>query len=211
MERYLPLFPLNLVVYPEEKLNLHIFEPRYKQLIGDIQASGGTFGIPPYINGRVKEYGTELKLLSIEKVYSDGRMDIKTEGATIFRISSFENPMENKLYSGGEVEMLELEDDEDPKVRKRLLKQLDHLYALLNATFELDRRSSQPLSYKVAHSVGLSIDQEYKLLTIGSENKRQEYLNRHLKKSIPIIAEMERTKARISMNGHFKHLDPLNF
>jgi Lon protease-like protein len=211
MDKYIPLFPLNLVVYPEEKLNLHIFEPRYKQLIGDIKASGGTFGIPPFINNKISEYGAEMKLLSIEKVYSDGRMDIKTKGAGIFRINRLDNPAVNKLYLGGSVTPTEQEDDEDPKLRKRLLKNLDYLYALLNATFDVDGNAVQPLSFMIAHNIGLSLEQEYKLLKLNSEKQRQEFLNKHLKKTIPVIAEMERTKARISMNGHFKHLDPLNF
>ena len=64
----LPLFPLQLVVYPGEKLNLHIFEPRYKQLIQECQEQGTTFGIPAFIDSEIMSIGTEIELLKIEKI-----------------------------------------------------------------------------------------------------------------------------------------------
>ena len=67
MHDFLPLFPLKLVVYPGEQLNLHIFEPRYKQLIREAEHNGTTFGIPAFIEENVMDIGTEIKLLSIEK------------------------------------------------------------------------------------------------------------------------------------------------
>ncbi len=86
MTDFLPLFPLQLVVFPGEKLNLHIFEPRYKQLIREVEQNGTTFGIPSYIDGKVMDVGTEIRLISVEKRYEDGQMDIRTEGMGLFRI-----------------------------------------------------------------------------------------------------------------------------
>ena len=81
--QFLPLFPLNVVAFPGEQLNLHIFEPRYKQLIAEIAQTNGTFGIPLFVNGRVAEYGTEMQLTNIEKVHPNGEIDIKTKDTTI--------------------------------------------------------------------------------------------------------------------------------
>ena len=86
MPKFLPVFPLSLVAFPGERLNLHIFEPRYKQLIQDCQDEGKTFGIPAYIDDHLNEFGTEMELTSIEKVYEDGSMDIKTRGVQVFRV-----------------------------------------------------------------------------------------------------------------------------
>ena len=84
MSKFLPLFPLQLVVFPGEKLKLHIFEPRYKQLVGECRDEKMTFGLPAFFDGRVAEYGTEMRLLTIFKTYDDGRMDIMTEGVAAF-------------------------------------------------------------------------------------------------------------------------------
>ncbi|MEZ4904943.1 MAG: hypothetical protein R2822_25920 [Spirosomataceae bacterium] len=82
-------------------------------------------------------------------------------------------------------------------------------YDILQTKVDFD--TQLPLfSYQVAHKVGLS-QEEYHLLTLDSETSRQRYLLRHLNKVIPVMTEMERTKERIKLNGHFKNLDPLNF
>ena len=87
MDNLLPIFPLNLVVFPGEKLNLHIFEPRYIQLIQQINESGKSFGIPPYLKGVMSTVGTEMLLTSIEKTYDNGNMDVKTVGISVFSIN----------------------------------------------------------------------------------------------------------------------------
>ena len=89
MPRELALFPLQIVVFPGEAVNLHIFEPRYRELIKDCQEDGITFGIPTFQNGKVLDFGTEVELLSIEKRYPGGEMDIKTRARGIFQILDF--------------------------------------------------------------------------------------------------------------------------
>ena len=209
MESFIPLFPLNLVAYPTENLNLHIFEPRYQQLINECMATGKPFGIPAFINNKLLGYGTEMQILTLSKVYDDGRMDIKTKGIQVFRMLTFQNPVPEKLYSGGKVTFVE--DTDSPEgVISELLLQLDRLYDVLQTKVDFD--SQQPkFSYQVAHKVGFSQDEEYQLLTIDSETERQRYLLRHLNKVIPVMTEMERTKERIKLNGHFKKFDPLQF
>jgi len=67
------------------------------------------------------------------------------------------------------------------------------------------------LTYAIAHKIGLSKEQEYELLKTTSERKRQEFLINYLKLTIPIVKQMEQAKDRIRQNGHFKHLDALDF
>jgi hypothetical protein len=69
----------------------------------------------------------------------------------------------------------------------------------------------QPYSYQIAHKIGLSVEEEYSLLKMPTENERQAFLIQHLERIIPMLQDVERTKDRIRMNGHFKNLDPLNF
>ena len=209
MEKFLPFFPLSMVVYPNENLNLHIFEPRYRQLINECLETNSTFGIPSFINKKIPGYGTEIKILGLYKRFDDGQMDIKTQGVRVFRMLSFENPVSQKLYAGGKI--IYLQDEPAPEgIIPELLLQLSRLYALLQNEEEFDTTLA-PFSYQVAHKVGLSMEEEYQLLTIERETDRQLYLLKHLNKVIPIITEMERTKERIRMNGHFKNLDALDF
>ncbi|GAB3178481.1 LON peptidase substrate-binding domain-containing protein [Telluribacter humicola] len=209
MTPMLPLFPLNLVVYPGEKLNLHIFELRYRQLIDECLEENKTFGIPAFLNDRLPGYGTEVEVVALHKRYDDGRMDISTRGLRVFQIDTFNNPMEDKLYAGGEVIYTSESTDLDSPLPE-LTKLLDQLYNLLSITVEYQVEVA-PFSFQVAHKVGMSLDDEYELLTIPQESERQLFLIQHLRKVLPVVADMEQTKARIRLNGHFKNLDPLNF
>lgn len=217
MNTFLPLFPLSLVVYPGEDLNLHIFEPRYRQLMNECMDEEKTFGIPSYIDNKMPGYGTEVHITTLHKRYDDGRMDVKTKGLRVFRLVDFQNPAPGKLYAGGSVQRLELNPADEARslgdgtYLTTLLDRLARLYDLLQIETDYSARSPEQFTYRVAHKVGLSIEQEYELLTLDTEGERQRYLIRHLDKVIPIVADMERTKERIRMNGHFKNLDPLNF
>lgn len=206
----LPFFPLTLVVYPHESLNLHIFEPRYRQLISECVEQDITFGIPTFIDNKIKGYGTEVKVVQVSKRYDDNRMDIKTKGVRIFRIVDFQNPMPGRLYAGGDVEFVDsdgLNDFMNPK----LLSLTEEFYSILKLNVDFLDIEYQPFSYRIGHKIGLSPAEEYKLLTITSEEMRQRYLVQHLERTIPVIKEIERTKDIISMNGHFKNIDPINF
>ena len=205
----LALFPLQLVVYPGEKLALHIFEDRYKQLIEDCENTGISFGIPTYINKKL-EYGTEVVLRKVDKKYPDGQSDIICEGKRIFKIKSFYKQAPGKLYAAGEVEFLEDNENTVEELQEELLKNIATLY--LELTIDQPPVFGIPLvSYQVAHKIGLALQQEYHLLTLRSELERLHYLIGHLKITIPVVREMNRTKEMIKMNGHFKNFDPLDF
>lgn len=209
MEKTLPLFPLNLIVYPGEDLNLHIFEPRYRQLISECIEDERTFGIPAFINNKLPGYGTEMHVTTLHKRYDDGRMDVKSKGLGVFRLVNFENPVAGKLYAGGDVELVEPGDGFSAHV-DALAERVERLYDLLQIETDYDP-VVENFSYRVAHKVGLSVEQEYELLTLESEAERQLFLIQHLNNVLPVVSDMERTKQRIRMNGHFKNLDPLNF
>ncbi len=210
MQKFLPLFPLNLIVFPMEDLNLHIFEPRYRELINECLDNGTSFGIPTFLDGRLPGFGTEVKILSLSRRYEDGRMDVHTQGIRAFRILDFQNPVEMKLYAGGMVELLP-EPPISPSVMIGLIERVKTLYGLLGETNTFDVNKPQPYSFQIAHKIGLSLEQEYNLLKIPTEAERQGFLIQHLERIIPILQEVERTKDRIKLNGHFKNLDPLNF
>jgi hypothetical protein len=198
------------VVFPHEDLNLHIFEPRYRQLIDECLDEKKTFGIPSFVNSKLLGYGTEVKVKLLSKRYGDGRMDIKTKGIRIFRIVDFQNPANGKLYAGGEVIFIENEDLNDV-INPYLLSLVEKLYQLLKVKVDFEKPEYMPFSHRIVHKIGISMQEEYEILITSNEKLRQEILIDHLERIIPVVTEVERTKERIAMNGHFKELDPLNF
>ncbi|GAA4358328.1 LON peptidase substrate-binding domain-containing protein [Hymenobacter saemangeumensis] len=211
MARLLPLFPLNLVVFPHEKLNLHIFEPRYRQLVRDCLEQGITFGIPPFLGNTLGELGTEMRLLSVEQTYTSGEMDIRTQAVRVFRINKFFREAPGKLYAAGQVEDVAQDDEPDPLLRDIISQQVRQLYEALGLRKLLLELSPDYRIFDVAHHVGFSPEQEYQLLATTSEQERQEMLREHLDTILPVVLETERLKERVRLNGHFKNLQPPSF
>jgi len=211
MPRLLPLFPLNLVVFPGEKLNLHIFEPRYRQLVRECLENDTTFGIPPYLDDTLSEIGTEMRLLSVEQTYSSGELDIKTMAVGVFRINKFYRQAQGKLYAAGQVEDVVQDNVADPVLRDTITRQVRQLYEALGLRKLLLELAPDYCIFDVAHHIGFSTEQEYQLLATTSEQERQEMVHDHLDTILPVVLETERLKERVRLNGHFKNLTPPNF
>lgn len=210
MTNFIPIFPLSVVVYPGEALNLHIFEPRYKQLIQECYAEKKTFGIPAVIDNRLQDYGTLMKLTELTTVHENGELDIKTEGEKVFRILEVIQEIPEKLYSGAIVNYPANYEQGSDEVMRRVLQSIRELHRLLNINKDFKKEDTGIKSYDVAHHIGLSLQEEYELLNLLSERQRQEYLRRHLTKVLPMLTEMEGLKEKIKLNGHFKNLSGFN-
>lgn len=205
----LPFFPLQSVFFPGEKVPLHIFEDRYKQLINDCRKEAITFGIPVYINDSI-DYGTEVQLMEVVNTYESGAMDVVCVARQIFRVISFDNTVDDRLYAGGEVEFIDNIKDSELSAKQEVYSKLKDLYELMEVPFapiELDMFNS----YTLAHKMGLSFEQEYELLLLASENERLKFIMNHLSVTIQVLNEVNRTKLLIELNGHFKNFDPLDF
>lgn len=210
MTNFIPIFPLGIVVYPGEQLNLHIFEPRYKQLINECFAEAKPFGIPTVLNNAVSEMGTLVQISEIVEVYEDGKMDVRTQGLRVFRILEIIKSIPDKLYSGAIVNYPHNDTAHRQSVRK-VAAAIHELHRLLNVTKDFVKPDDQLTSYDLAHHAGLSVEEEYELLGLLQERQRQEYLKRHLAKVLPVVAGMETLKEKIQLNGHFKELKGFNF
>lgn len=211
MTNFIPIFPLTLVVYPGESLNLHIFEPRYKQLIHECHTGNKPFGIPTVIDNKVQDYGTVVHIKEITTVHDNGEMDIKTEGEKVFRVLEVIKEIPDKLYSGAIVNYPVNHETGSAEVMRRLLSSVKELYKMLKVEKEFKKSEEQLTSYDLAHHVGFSLQEEYEFLNLMHERQRQEYLKRHLTKVIPLVAEMENLKKKVKLNGHFKNLSAFNF
>ena len=211
MTNFVPIFPLGIVVYPGESLNLHILEPRYKQLISECHTAGKPFGIPTVIDNRVQDYGTVVRIKEITTVHDNGEMDIKTEGEKVFRVLEVIKEIPDKLYSGAIVNYPANQEKGSAEMMRRLLNTVKELYKLLKVEKDFKKSDEQLNSYDLAHHVGFSLQEEYEFLNLLHERQRQEYLKRHLQKVIPLVAEMENLKEKVKLNGHFKNLSAFNF
>ena len=206
MTNFIPIFPLGIVVFPGEDRNLHIFEPRYKQLIGECQASKTTFGIPAVIENKVQDFGTMVEVKELSKLHENGEMDIKTKGVKVFRILEIIKDVPEKLYSGAIVTYPDNFEKGNPDLMSKVMSNIRDLHKLLKINKEFKKEDAAITCYDVAHHIGLSLEEEYELLGLFDERQRQEYLKRHLTKVIPMLAGMEQLKEKIKGNGHFKNL-----
>jgi Lon protease-like protein len=210
MTNFIPIFPLAIVVYPGEQLNLHIFEPRYKQLINECFETKKPFGIPAVVNDKISEMGTLVQVKEISQVYEDGKMDIKTEGLQVFRMLEIINELPDKLYSGAIVNYPDNNEKGNRRLMNGIVKGVKELHKLLGINKKFVKPDNELWCYDVAHHAGMSIQEEYELLELLQELQRQEYLKRHLTKVIPVLAEMEMLKEKVKLNGHFKNLKGLD-
>ena len=212
MTNFIPVFPLGIVVYPGEMVNLHIFEPRYKQLINECYNEGKPFGIPTVIDNRLSEMGTLVRITEIVKVYDNGELDIRTLGLRVFRVLEMIRNVPDKLFSGA---IVNYPDNSEGPVKRELMKRvvnaIRELHRLLNIEKDFHKPDEELASSDIAHHIGLSLEQEYELLGLLREEQRQEYIKRHLGKVLPVIAEMEVLKERVKLNGHFKNLSSFKF
>lgn len=210
MTNFIPIFPLGIVLYPGEKLNLHIFEPRYKQLITESFATKKPFGIPAVIDDKINELGTLVQVTEISQVYEDGKMDIKTEGLQVFKLLEIISELPDKLYGGAIVTYPDNNENGNRTLMDGILLGIKELHKLLKIDKKFLKPDKELWSYDVAHHAGMSLQEEYELLELLHELQRQEYLKRHLTKVIPVLAEMEMLKEKVKLNGHFKNLKGLN-
>ena len=206
MTNFIPIFPLGIVVYPGEALNLHIFEPRYKQLISECHESKKQFGIPTVIDNRMQDYGSLVTITEMVKVEANGEMDIRTEGDKVFRILEVIKEIPDKLYSGAIVNYPDNFEKGNIDSMRMVMAGIKELHRILKISKDFGKQEEEINCYDLAHHIGFSLEEEYELLSLFDERQRQEYLKRHLAKVIPSVIGMEQLKEKIKLNGHFKNL-----
>ena len=211
MTNFIPIFPLSVIVFPGENLNLHIFEPRYRQLITECFEQKNPFGIPAVVNKELKELGTLVEVKEIKKVYEDGKMDITTSGVQVFRVLELIKEIPEKLYSGAIVTYPVDEDDGNRLLMQQVVQGIKELHRQLQVSKDFKKPEEELKAFDVAHHMGLNTDEEFELLGLFREAQRQEYLKRHLGKVLPMLAEMDNLKEKVKLNGHFRNLEGFSF
>jgi hypothetical protein len=200
------LFPLPIVVFEGERLNLHIFEPRYKKLIGECVKDNANFGIPLVLNGNLQGTGTLVRINAIAKKYFNGDMDIVCEGLSRFEILDLIEPIEKNQYSTGLIQYLSLALNEEKELNLRIADLLQGLITNHQIQGKIpDLNNFNLLQWW--HKCGLSLKQELELVYLQTMRERQLYLIEHLKSIFNSTEEINQMKKMILLNGHFKKLN----
>ncbi len=181
------LFPLRLFMLPGDQTTLHIFEPRYLQLIMDCINSQKDFGIPYQTKTSLSEYGSMVNVVQILKKYDNGELDVLVECTSNFKILHFEGQAENKLYPAGSVSILDELNIEPSGILMNQVK--DYLEILLdrNVTDELN----DYFSFKqIVKSLNLNDEEKFKFLGYSEEKRNQFLCNKA--KFLSILIQQEK-------------------
>ena len=203
----LPFFPLGLVAFPGQPLNLHIFEPRYRQLFSELDAGGGEFVVVPVIDSRLQPFATACRLVEVAKRYESGELDVVCEGVRVVTVETFREVETGKLYAGGEVSTLRTTlVSADAEATERLLDRCRDLLQLLGAHRDLPDAHDEGVSYALGHWLGLKIHEELALLSMTTEDERQRHLATLVEQRIDAAGDTMELKRRAEMNGHFRYV-----
>ncbi len=199
-------FPLKLVVFPEEIINLHIFEPRYRELIKDCKEQNIPFGIPTISKQETLSWGTKVELIEISNSYSDGKLDIKCKGLEPYTIVEYYSPLDKKMYDGAEVTIQPFDSNFDLMLNKKIIDLINELYHFMNISKNINEDVTTFDPLLVAHKIGLTLSQEINLLRLPQASDRQDFILTHLEELLPSVKKMELLRKKIQMNGHFKNI-----
>jgi len=194
-EEFLPCFPLDVVVLPGERLRLHIFETRYKQLIADCRENALTFGIP-FLSGRkIQSVGCELKLIKIPRVYENGDFDMEAESVSVFKILGYEDPYHKRMYGAAQIKR-------NLSFGQNVSDELNYLFDAFNKGLEkpFDLPSKGLSDLQIAQRVLVSSASKYKLLTAWSAAGIGKILSNEIKMQIAIRQQNKAQQGEVFLN-----------
>lgn len=196
------MFPLQLVIFPGEVIPLHIFEPRYKELIADCESDGITFVIPTFVNQSVSQFGTEVSLVKVIRRYDDGELDILVRGERVVKLLEVVEKYGEKMYSGVRCEPAPYRADADEEIEAVLREKVMQLAQLLERTGPITELTQESFGFALAPFLNLSLSQKLTLLAMHSERDRQEYLIRHVDDLIEKVRKRVTKQDRLmGLNG----------
>src|SRR5262250_2919471 len=203
----IPLFPLNVVLLPGADLPLHIFEPRYREMVRKCLDEQTEFGVLLSLPKGIVRVGCSAEIIDVVKRYPDGRMDILTAGRAPFRIVELLNAQsfaEDQLLEG-QVDYL---DDKEPSANPRMRRELIELYEVCHTIVygdyprNVQSETPEKLSYLVAGTLPMDLMCKQQLLELRSEADRQERLVTYLREWAPHLQKTETMRHRADGNGH---------
>lgn len=202
MDSLLPLFPLDVVLFPGTPLPLHIFEPRYKEMIAECRDQEGTFGVVRALEEGLAEIGCTAEIVSVVKEYPDGQLDIVTEGRRRFAVLQV-----NQERAFLRAEVLFIGDDAAAPANletARAVRLHSEILALAGAAQDLSAADPATLSFYLAGSLPLDLDFKQKLLATRSEVQRMSSLAEYLESLLPKLRRSVTARQKAGGNGHVR-------
>lgn len=200
MDALLPLFPLDVVLFPGTPLPLHIFEARYKEMIGECLSQHRHFGVVRAVEQGLADIGCTAEIVSVVKEYPDGRLDLVSEGRKRFELLRID---QERSFLQAEVLMI---DDEPGTASReestRAIELHSQLLAIAGAKQDLSPADPEALSFYLAGSVPLDLDFKQKLLTLRSEPERLGLLIAYFENIIPNLRRATSAREKAGGNGH---------
>ena len=196
----LPLFPLELVLLPGTPLPLHIFEPRYKEMICECISAEAPFGVVRAFEEGIAEVGCTAEIITVTKEYPDGRMDLICEGRKRFEVIEV-----NRDRSFLQAEVLIVPDDPEAAVQEERVKAVQlhlEILSMAGAVQDLSAADQNQLSFYLAGSLPLDLDFKQKLLAMRSEAQRIQAVAAYLETILPQLKRAARARQTAGGNGH---------
>jgi Lon protease-like protein len=192
----LPLFPLNVVLLPGADMPLHIFEPRYRQMVRDCLQAKSRFGILLALPNGIAGTGCTAEILEVTNRYEDGRCDILTIGREPFRVVEL---FTDEPLMQGAVDFLE---DRAAPLNSRVSRDLIELYEICHTLVfddyprDLDDHAEIEISYRIAAKLPMDLLWKQRVLELRSEAERQERLVAYLREWAPHLQKSDTVRAR---------------
>ena len=202
----LGLFPLGIVLLPTEQVPLHIFEPRYRELIGECVETNGEFGLVLATgDGAVHEIGTRASVAAVVETLDDGRMNVVVEGGERFRLLEL---TQGRAFQTGLVEEV-LDDDEpvDEDDAERALKVFRDLATAAESDVDIPDADSPDLVWQLAARVDFGVEPKQEILASTSPPQRMRRLVELLQTSLDAVRLEQVLRERAGQNGK---VTPLN-
>jgi Lon protease-like protein len=198
----IPLFPLNVVLFPGANLPLHIFEPRYREMVKGCLQQKSEFGMLLSMPNGVARVGCTAEIVEVVKHYPDGRMDILTVGRAPFRVVNLFS--DNPLLEGHVDYLEDREAPGNPSVQRALVELYEACHTLIYDDYpkNLQGTPTDELSFLVAGTLPMDLLWKQQILELRSESDRQERLVAYLREWAPHLQKTEAMRQRAGGNGH---------
>lgn len=189
----IPMFPLTLLPLPGELVPLHIFEPRYKELLNDAETLDISFGIYCTHELNKEKYGALMKLESVIKRYPNGEADIIARCADVFSMDKLYRTYKSRTYPGGDVHLKNVDLNEMPGVS------VYDLFLTYQGKRNIHKHFTSFTIYQIAQELNFDLYERYKFLT-ASHKTRDAFLISQLKFQIHIFHQVEKSKDVFHLN-----------
>lgn len=203
----IPLFPLPVTVFPGEELPLHIFEERYKLMVGLCLERGpqSMFGISYVEKGTMADIGCAVSVERVLERYPDGRLDIRARGRQRYILREF---LERQSFAEARVDFFEDAADEEAhyELRERVVALHTRFTELTSGKPVMhDYSMSADVSFALASDAGLPHPIRQQLLEMLSEKARLDFLATYFQKANEDISTRREIREKAGSNGHLKH------